>query len=72
LLKNNILVITDKHAGFMHNKFAVIDRNIVITGSYNWSNNATNINDENMVVIRSEDLSNDFNQEFEELLQENK
>ena len=34
----------------MHNKFAVIDQQTVVTGSYNWSNKAQ-INDENITVI---------------------
>lgn len=34
----------------MHNKFAVIDHQTVVTGSYNWSNKAQT-NDENITVI---------------------
>ena len=35
----------------MHNKYAVIDENIVITGSFNWTNKAVNVNHENIVII---------------------
>ncbi|MPS71839.1 MAG: DUF1669 domain-containing protein [Chryseobacterium sp.] len=35
--------------GMMHQKFCIIDRNIAISGSYNWSNNAKN-NHENVIV----------------------
>lgn len=72
LLSKKIQLIRDKHSGFMHNKFAVIDRKTVITGSYNWTNNATKINDENMVVVESPELAKAFNEEFEELWKENK
>jgi hypothetical protein len=34
----------------MHHKFCVVDRNIVITGSYNWSQKARS-NDENITVV---------------------
>lgn len=36
----------------MHNKFCVIDYNITITGSYNWTNKAKT-NPENIVVIKN-------------------
>jgi|GEM_PF-3122331 len=35
----------------MHNKFCVIDNHTTITGSYNWTKNANN-NDENITVIK--------------------
>jgi len=34
-----------------HNKFAIIDNSIVITGSYNWTASAGSRNDENLLVI---------------------
>ena len=34
-----------------HNKFAIIDNRIVITGSYNWTASAGARNDENLLVI---------------------
>ena len=42
----------EKDAGLMHQKFAVIDRKIVFTGSYNWTYSAENFNDENLLVFR--------------------
>ena len=35
----------------MHNKFAIIDSKIVITGSYNWTASAGERNDENLLVL---------------------
>src|SRR5665648_444959 len=35
----------------MHNKFAVIDNRILLSGSYNWTFSANNRNDENLMVI---------------------
>ncbi len=36
--------------GLMHNKFCIIDNQVVITGSYNWSDNAEFKNDENVTI----------------------
>jgi phosphatidylserine/phosphatidylglycerophosphate/cardiolipin synthase-like enzyme len=71
LIKNKVAIITDKHPGYMHNKFAVVDNKIVVTGSYNWTNNATNINDENMLVIYSESLSKIYTKRFEKIWKDN-
>lgn len=35
----------------MHNKFVVIDKEILITGSFNWTIGAVNNNQENLVVL---------------------
>ena len=42
----------DKDAGLMHQKFAVIDRRVVLTGSYNWTHSADSLNDENLLLFR--------------------
>ena len=44
---------TDKERGLMHQKFAVIDRTIVFTGSYNWTRAAETLNDENLLFFRN-------------------
>ncbi len=64
-----IPVRVDSNPASMHNKFAVIDGEIVITGSFNWSKNADTRNDENIVVIRSEGLAFDYEKEFQELFE---
>jgi phosphatidylserine/phosphatidylglycerophosphate/cardiolipin synthase-like enzyme len=38
--------------GLMHQKFAVIDRKMVFTGSYNWTYSAETLNDENLLLFR--------------------
>lgn len=54
-------------AEMMHNKFCVIDRSIVITGSYNWTRRARN-NDENITITKNSDgLALDFITEFQRL-----
>ena len=42
----------DKEGGLMHQKFAIIDRRIIFTGSYNWTHSADRLNDENLLVFR--------------------
>lgn len=42
----------EKEPGLMHQKFSVIDRKIVFTGSYNWTRSADNSNDENLLWFR--------------------
>jgi len=46
------LTTTDKERGLMHQKFAVIDRKVVFTGSYNWTRAAETLNDENLLFFR--------------------
>ncbi|MBU3681124.1 MAG: hypothetical protein FGM16_04195, partial [Flavobacterium sp.] len=52
----------------MHMKFCVIDYNIVISGSANWSNKAFTVNNEEVtIVIGHQQRANDFITEFERL-----
>jgi hypothetical protein len=65
--KSNVYKIGDGKKELMHHKFCVIDHDLVITGSYNWSYKAEN-NFEN-IIITSEDsfLAEQFIKEFIEL-----
>lgn len=51
----------------MHHKFALIDRQIVITGSHNWSAAANYNNDENVLIIDNPTVATHFQQEFARL-----
>ena len=51
----------DKH----HYKFAVIDKKMVITGSFNWSPAAAHTNDETLLVIHSLKLASHFTREMD-------
>ncbi|SNR77475.1 phospholipase D family protein [Desulfurobacterium atlanticum] len=54
--------------GLMHNKFAVIDGKVVITGSFNWTVSAEKRNDENIVIIKGDrETSARFKEKFEHL-----
>jgi len=52
-------------SGIMHNKFAVIDDSVTVTGSYNWSDNAELRNDENLLVLSSPALADLYKARFE-------
>jgi phosphatidylserine/phosphatidylglycerophosphate/cardiolipin synthase-like enzyme len=52
-------------AGLMHQKFAVIDRRILFTGSYNWTYSAEALNDENLLLFRdAEPLAEEYRKVF--------
>jgi len=55
LLDNNIKAITDVHAGIMHNKIAIIDGRVLLTGSYNWTESAEERNEENLLLFIDEE-----------------
>lgn len=59
--------IKSSKGGMMHNKFCVIDNQIVITGSYNWSLNAEFKNDENISIIRNNKTASDYSVEYRNL-----
>ena len=62
-----ISFITKKSADMlriMHNKFCIIDKELVLTGSYNWSKSAQK-NHENMVAIRSQEVAQGFLEQFQ-------
>ena len=51
-----------------HNKFAIFDGNVVSTGSYNWTNAASDKNSENcLFLIKEPDNINKYQKRFEEL-----
>jgi len=51
--------IDDRHA-IAHNKVMIIDRKIVITGSFNFTRAAEEKNAENLLVIHSEELAKPY------------
>lgn len=51
----------------MHHKFAVIDNSVVITGSFNWTNQAVKINQENIIFYESKELAAKYTDEYNRL-----
>ena len=64
LVAAGIPVAVEHATGLLHHKFAVIDRQVVVTGSYNWSDSADDRNFENIVVIDCPEIAQQFADEF--------
>jgi len=58
-------VRTDGNSSFMHHKVIVVDERYVITGSLNYSTNAEESNDENVIIIDNPEIARLYMQEFE-------
>ena len=54
-------------AGIMHNKVAIIDQQIVITGSFNYKEAGVTDNAENIVVINDATLAQAYQNQFQQL-----
>ncbi len=65
----HFLIKRGQRGGLMHNKFCVVDNQVVITGSYNWSDNAEFRNDENVTVEMDPAQATKYSVEFRRLTQ---
>jgi phosphatidylserine/phosphatidylglycerophosphate/cardiolipin synthase-like enzyme len=65
LFCNKIPVRTDGNPAFMHHKVIIIDNRIVITGSLNFTDNADQNNNENVIIIENPDIANLYSAEFQ-------
>ena len=57
LRSNGILVKTENYAGKLHSKSIIIDDLYTVIGSMNFSKSAETVNDENMVIIKNNDIA---------------
>lgn len=57
----------DGNAHNMHHKVMIIDEQVVVTGSYNFSANAEERNDENLLIINNLELARQFEAEFDKV-----
>ncbi|MEO0208556.1 MAG: phospholipase D-like domain-containing protein [candidate division WOR-3 bacterium] len=71
-VKNGIDVLRDGNPYNMHSKYIIVDDSIVITGSYNFSRNAQELNDENVVIIFSKAMAERFSKNFNRIYGEAK
>src|SRR5215211_4994395 len=65
LMCRKVPVRQDGNPGFLHHKVIVVDERIVITGSMNYSKNAEESNDENVIIIDNAEIARLYLQEFE-------
>jgi phosphatidylserine/phosphatidylglycerophosphate/cardiolipin synthase-like enzyme len=66
-LNQSIDVRVDSNSNSMHHKIFVIDRNIVVTGSYNPTKNGNTRNDENMIIIYDNETATKYFEECERI-----
>jgi len=59
-----IPVRQDGNPRFLHDKLIILDNRYVITGSFNFSTNATENNDENVIIIDNAEIASLYMQEF--------
>jgi len=62
-----IPVRVDRTDAHMHNKFAVFDGDLLLTGSYNWTRSAADANFENLIITDETRLVSAFVRQFDEL-----
>lgn len=62
-----IALRTDNSSYYMHHKFVIIDNNLLITGSFNWTRQAIVGNQENLVILNHPDVLEEFKKEFRKL-----
>jgi len=61
----NVPVRQDGNPSFLHDKVIIVDNSIVITGSLNYSSNADDSNEENVVILDNPEIAALYLQEFE-------
>lgn len=64
-------VIGDERSALMHNKFVIIDKEYVWTGSMNFTYTGVGRNDNNALSLRSKELAENYSAEFEEMWDSN-
>ena len=70
LVSGGVTVLTDGNPYIMHHKVIIVDDHTVILGSYNFTNNAEENNDENVLIIHDPEVAAAFLAEFARLSQE--
>lgn len=70
LQNHGIPIHFDTYPGFLHHKFVIIDPGTpsnptVITGSYNYSGNAEDRNDENIIILHDPAVAREYDELFE-------
>ena len=53
----------------MHHKFAIIDNSVVITGSFNWTFQASKHNQENILFFENKEIAQQYTDEYNRLFE---
>ncbi|MDR3600540.1 MAG: phospholipase D family protein [Desulfosporosinus sp.] len=68
----SIPIKENTHSGLMHMKVSIIDKTVVTTGSYNYTQNASTENDEVLVVIHDPEIASKWDDEFQQMWSDTK
>ncbi|GFR14014.1 mitochondrial cardiolipin hydrolase [Trichonephila clavata] len=67
-LKNRgVAVRCQSNSFWMHHKFVIADKEILVNGSFNWTNQAVMGNSENLIITNEENLVKPFIAEFQKI-----
>jgi len=64
-LQAGVDVRLDGNPYTMHHKVVIVDGKIVVTGSYNWTWSAENRNDENIIILMSRSIAENYEKEIQ-------
>ncbi|MBT4151420.1 DUF1669 domain-containing protein, partial [Candidatus Woesearchaeota archaeon] len=67
LKKFNYSFVRKDRSGLMHNKFCIVDGKKISTGSMNPTNNGAHKNNNNLLLIESSTLADNYEAEFQEM-----
>jgi len=67
LISKGINVKFHMGPGLLHDKYAVIDNQVVVTGSFNWTATAEKKNAENLLILKDTDLAWKYTKNFKHL-----
>ena len=63
-----VSVKTDNSVQYhMHHKFAVADKSVILTGSFNWTTQAVFNNQENVLILEDKEIALKYSTEFQKL-----
>lgn len=65
--ESDIPVRVDQSTSFMHHKFIIIDKEVVLTGSYNWTASGAAYNRENVLLCDDQKVVTSYLGEFQKL-----
>jgi phosphatidylserine/phosphatidylglycerophosphate/cardiolipin synthase-like enzyme len=68
-VQDGLKVFLDGYSGQMHHKAIIVDEEILIAGSYNFTRSAATRNDENVIIIHDEEIAGYFLQEFQRIFE---
>jgi phosphatidylserine/phosphatidylglycerophosphate/cardiolipin synthase-like enzyme len=72
LMDAGISILGDRRQGLMHDKFIVIDRSELWTGSMNFTDSGAYEDNNNLIRLRSREIAENYSTEFDEMFVEDK